>query len=405
VTDVAIDTLRIRGPHARRLAAVAAHALPAALDRVLAGVPDVEVSSVHVMLDVNVSEYDDATLATLWADAIRATVLAGMPTQRSAVRPPRSPPISIPAGPAGPGAVLVEARRWLAAPNGAECAVPTALLRLGDPETARAVATALGPHEWSRLLRSLSAVLAPSPHSEVGLQATPGPRPMPDAPAALSASSSVEGAASGPDRPAGPAAPLPPPADDLGRQRATLELLAAFDELMPPESAVIDPATMTRAAGLVLLYPWLPEHCRRAERLHPRLDPLDVREAALATLAAPCDPDLADDLLVGFLAGRAELVSRHHRTRVPLTYEAEVQESAADVLASYVSLLPGFENSSAQFIRENWIARLGTLDPGREPALLTAASHPLDVVLPRLPYPVGLFKLPWSPPLSVRFRP
>jgi hypothetical protein len=405
VTDVAIDTLRIRGPHARRLAAVAARALPAALDRALADIPDAEVSSVHVLLDLDVSQYDDATLATLWADAIRAEVLAAEPARRSATRPPPTPmTISRRAEPAGPDAVLVEARRQLAA-NGTECAVPTALLRLGDPETARAVATALGPHEWPRLLRSLSSALAPSLHHGVGLQARPGPDPAPGAPAAPAPPLSVEGTASGPGRPTGHTPPLLPSAGQAGPPDAVLELLAALGEIMPPGSVVIDPATVTRAAGLVLLYPWLTEHCRRAERLHPRLDPLDIREAALAALVAPDDPDLADDLLVGFLAGRPDLVPRRDRSRMPLAHEAEVQESAAEVLASYVSLLPGFENSSAQFIRENWIARLGVLDLDRDPALLTAATHPLDVVLPRLPYPVGLLKTPWSPPLSVRFRP
>ena len=283
--------------------------------------------------------------------------------------------------------------------------MPAALLRLGDPETARAVATVLGPHEWSRLLSSLSSALAPSPHHEVGLQARPGPNPAPGARAAPAAPWSVEGTAPGTGRPTGHTAPLLPSAEESGRQRATLELLAALDDLMPPGSVVIDPAAVTRAAGLVLLYPWLPEHCRRTERLHPRLDPLDVREAALAALVAPDDPDLADDVLIGFLAGRADLVTRRDRTRVPLAHEGEVRESAAEVLASYVSLLPGFENSSAQFIRENWIARRGVLDLDRDPALLTAATHPLDVVLPRLPYPIGLLKLPWSPSLSVRFRP
>jgi hypothetical protein len=445
VTDVAVNTLRIRGPHARRLAAVAARALPAALDRALADVPDAKVPSIHVLLDLDVAQYDDATLATLWADAIRAEVLAAEPARRSATEPPTPPPIPRPAEPAGPDAVLVEARRWLAAPNHSESAVPAALLRLGDPETARAVAAALDPHEWSRLLGSLSSALAPSPHHDVDPPGRPDPDPAPGAPAAPAAPLSAERTSSGPGQPTSHAplllpsaeelawptrhtSPLLPPAEQTGPLPAmpeppaalgpllpsggpmdpapvALELLAALDELMPPGSVVIDPAMVTRAAGLVLLYPWLTEHCRRAERLHPRLDPLDIREAALAALVAPHDLDLADDLLVGFLAGRPDLVPRRDRTRVPLAHEREVQESAAEVLASYVSLLPGFKNSSAQFIRENWIARRGVLDLDRDPALLTAATHPLDVVLLRLPYPVGLLKTPWSPPLSVRFRP
>ena len=43
--------------------------------------------------------------------------------------------------------------------------------------------------------------------------------------------------------------------------------------------------------------------------------------------------------------------------------------------------------------------------PSAAPVRLTAATHPLDVVLSRLPYPVGLFRLPWAPPVHVRFQP
>ncbi|WP_344254195.1 hypothetical protein, partial [Actinoplanes campanulatus] len=77
MTDVAVGTLRIRGPHAGRLARVAARMLPAALDRALADVDDVVVDRVEVRLAVDVDGCDDETLAVLWADAIRARVLAG----------------------------------------------------------------------------------------------------------------------------------------------------------------------------------------------------------------------------------------------------------------------------------------------------------------------------------------
>ncbi len=56
-------------------------------------------------------------------------------------------------------------------------------------------------------------------------------------------------------------------------------------------------------------------------------------------------------------------------------------------------------------MRDQWVVRLGLLDATTTPARLVAATHPLDVLLPKLPYPVALFKLPWSPPVSVRFRP
>ena len=80
-------------------------------------------------------------------------------------------------------------------------------------------------------------------------------------------------------------------------------------------------------------------------------------------------------------------------------------DNAERVLASFASLLPGFGESSAEFVRSEWIRRTGLLDADLDPARLTAATHPLDVLLGRLPYPLALFKLPWSPALTVRFRP
>src|SRR6478609_11827054 len=68
--------LRLRGPGAPRLARVAATTLPAALDRALADVGDVRLEHVAVTLDLSVDDYDDETLAVLWAEAIRTQLLA-----------------------------------------------------------------------------------------------------------------------------------------------------------------------------------------------------------------------------------------------------------------------------------------------------------------------------------------
>jgi hypothetical protein len=187
-------------------------------------------------------------------------------------------------------------------------------------------------------------------------------------------------------------------------ERGVLETLALLADLAPELAPAVDPAALTRAAGLALLYPWLGDHCRLAEELHPGLDALDVRDAALAALVDPDDPTLADDPLVALLAGRPDPRPDRARTRIRLPAERDVADSAIRVLASFAALLPGFERSTTAFVRQSWIARLGMLDPDRNAIVLTAAIHPLDVLLPRLPYPVGLIKLPWSPPLSVRFR-
>jgi hypothetical protein len=405
VTHVAIDTLRIRGPVARRLATVAARALPAALERALADVADVTVDTVEVMLELDPDDYDDETLAILWADAIRARVLAAGDAARSSG--PHGPSASTdPAGPAPDAAdVLAAARLWLAARDGAtdRPLLPGALLALGDGPTARMVAGAARPDEWSRLVAALGAVLpctvgAGTPVDLVAsAMADPADQPAPPTVDMAPEAHAVEPAAEA-GRPS--VEPTLQPADEHGVLR-TLSLLA---DLAPEPASAVDPAAITRAAGLVLLYPWLADHCRLAVELHPGLDALDVREAALAAVVDPDDRTLADDPLVALLAGRPDPRSHRARTRIQLPGKHDVAESATRVLAAFAALLPGFERSTPAFVRQSWIARLGLLDPDRQPILLTAAIHPLDVMLPRLPYPVGLIKLPWSPPLSVRFR-
>jgi hypothetical protein len=182
-----------------------------------------------------------------------------------------------------------------------------------------------------------------------------------------------------------------------------LAVVQVLRELRTGDPTPLEPATVTRAAGLVLLYPWLADHCRRAEELHPGLDAYDVREAALAALLD--DPASVDDPLVRLMAGRAHPLATDPHDRFDLPHADEVAESSRIVLASFAALLPGFERSSPAFVRDAWVVRLGLLDAGRDPVTLTAATHPLDVLLPLLPYPLGLFKLPWTVPLTVRFRP
>jgi hypothetical protein len=408
MTDVAVDTLRLRGPQARRLAVVAARALPAALERALADVGDIQLDRVTVSLDLDVADYDDETLAVLWADTIRARLLA---TRRrtspdAAPREPAAgrPPVPGPPGPGRPGhghapaEVLATLRGLDPAAGGPGGPVTGAVLALADPGTARAVADAAGPREWAALLASLARKLR---------LAEPGRRPGHDR--------------AMPEQPAEPAPPAAPAAGDQGREpadptepagmdareRAVVHALAELADLVDEPPSARGPLALTRVAGLALVYPWLADHCRRAEALHPGLDGLDVREAALAAIIDPDDLALADDPLIGLLAGRPGPAGAPApgRARLALPGHAEVAGSGVGVLASFAALLPGFERSSPAFVRDAWIGRLGLVDDDRDPVLLTAATHPLDVVLPRLPYPIGLIKLPWSPPLTVRFRP
>lgn len=413
MTDVAVDTLRLRGPAAQRLARVAATVLPHALERALSGLGDVAVGRLVVALDV--ADHDDETLAVLWADAIRAGVLAAVPAASS---PPEGQEgarrsTAVPVRPR-PDPVAA-AREWSARPEPERRCLPAALLALGDPRTAAAVQGRLSSAQWARLLRRLAGALGlpplPPGSGEAGAPAAArlGPGRAPEPPGG---SSGAPGPPSGtgarptaPTAPTGaPAGPVPPASTGSEPEREDIGRLAVLAELVDENDGDLPLEGLTRAAGLVLLYPWLGEHCRRAEELHPGLDPLDVREAALGAVVAPEDPAAADDPLVRLLAGRPDPRGPVRRIRVPLPALPEVTASAETVLASFAALLPGFGRSSASFVRRSWIVRSGVLDTQREPALLTAATHPLDVVLPLLPYPVTLLKLPWSPPLTVRFR-
>ena len=404
MTDVAVDVLRLRGPGAQRLARVAATTLPAALDRALADVGDVRLDHVRVTLDLSVDDYDDETLAWLWADAIRTQVLAGgrggLVVAEAGVDAAPSP-----TAPSGRSTldVVAAARRWVAASEPGPVDVPAAVLALADPQSAAEARARMSEPEWLAVIAVLTSALAS--------QTVPGREPpWPDVwsvPPMLRAPGTD---ASVPD--ADPAESLPgrretpPPTGSTGphHEAEVLARLAAVAQVAPESGAPVALADLTRAAGLVLLYPWLADHCRRAEALHPALDPVDVREAALAAVADPDDPTLADDPLVRILAGRPLSHDVGPRVRMPLSGAREIAGSAGGVLAGFAALLPGFERSSEAFVRASWVARAGLLDTDRDPVLLTAATHPLDVLLPRLPYPVGLLKLPWSPPVAVRFR-
>ncbi|KRF46542.1 contractile injection system tape measure protein [Terrabacter sp. Soil810] len=401
MTDVAVDVLRLRGPGAQRLARVAATTLPAALDRALADVGDVRLDHVRVTLDLSVDDYDDETLAWLWADAIRTQVLAGgrggLVVAEAGVDAAPSP-----TAPSGRSTldVVAAARRWVAASEPGPVDVPAAVLALADPQSAAEARARMSEPEWLAVIAVLTSALA-SQTVPGRAAAAPEISPVLWAPGTDASVPAAGPAESLPGR-----RETPPPTGSTGphHEAEVLARLAAVAQVAPESGAPVALADLTRAAGLVLLYPWLADHCRRAEALHPALDPVDVREAALAAVADPDDPTLADDPLVRILAGRPLSHDVGPRVRMPLSGAREIAESAGGVLAGFAALLPGFERSSEAFVRASWVARAGLLDTDHDPVLLTAATQPLDVLLPRLPYPVGLLKLPWSPPVAVRFR-
>jgi len=432
MTDVVVDRLHIRGAGARRLATVAARTLPAALEAALGDLADGALGRLEVTLDVDPADYDDATLALLWADRIRAAALAAGAPRRSAppATPDAAPPGRAPGGregAGGPGGVdrpdvagsvedtVATLLAWLdAAAPGA--AVPLAVARLVDRHHAADVAARLGAAGTSRLVAALTGVAArpglarlPRPAAAVRGADAPAADPLPTA-----------GPAGRPDSdtPASSGRHRAHPDDPTG---AVMRAAAALRPHLDVAATAEDPALAadldlaTRVAGVVLCYPWLADLCRAAEALHPGAAPPRARRLALATLAggwlpdsSPAggtlvDPALLDDPLVLLLAG-ADADATPGTALAPL--DGTPLAPAADaVLARFAGLLRGFERSSPAFVRSSWLLRAGLLDLEREPARLLAQTLPLDIVLGQLPYPVTLLRLPWSVPLTVRFVP
>jgi hypothetical protein len=409
MTDVVVDRLRIRGSGTRRLATVATRALPGALERALADLADVDLGALTVRL-VDPADHDDATVAVLWADGIRQAALAAGARVRVAEGAGRDEAV---AGAreqtAGPGAgqglapgvpddeVVAAVAAWLAA--GAPDLLPSVFTALSDPGTAAAVLGRLGADRAAfavaltaaaEVMRAAARVTGPAPAdgaAPTGLLGAVPHQPAHDADAAA-------GAQPGPSS----GAALPALADQV------TDAARALRPLLELGGAAADLATATRVAGVVLVYPWLADLCRTAVDLHPDAEPSHPRRVALAALADPEDANLVDDPLVRFLAGAPEDATPAAGL-APLDAVDEVRAAAEDVLRRFVALLPGFERSSATFVRDSWLLRTGLLDVGYDPATLLARTAPLDVVLPLLPYPVGALRLPWTPVLSVRFRP
>jgi hypothetical protein len=419
MTDLAVDRLRIRGPGARRLAEVATRVLPGALERALSDLDDVHLDTLTVRLDLDPSDYDDQTLAALWADAIRTQVLAagGRTTPGAGTRPPSMEPDpaqeSYPAPASDPWSladVAEAATAWMARSPQEDDVLPRALLLLARAEVATAVAAHLDEPEWRLLVARLRTALqgqerVPPDELRSDVSDTGERRSGPPTARSPVAPTEDRPAPEVPDEPAvasvtGPDATTPAGDVEVAQVLHRLDTLA---ELVADGSGPVDLASVTHAAGLVLLWPWLADVCRAAETLHPGLTPHRVRAHALAWLADPDDPALVDDPLVRLLIGApadedADLPGFDR----PLPGLDEVTERT---LAAFAGLLPGFSSSSSRFVRYEWVVRLGVLDATTDPAGLVAATHPLDVLLPKLPYPVTLFKLPWSPLVSVRFRP
>jgi len=200
------------------------------------------------------------------------------------------------------------------------------------------------------------------------------------------------------------------PAPSAGRRRRdrlrdAAAMLRRAPEIAAPEIAApgVTPAAsllQTSCGGIALVYPWLGTLLREAVAARPALDPVAARRHALAAIAGT--PAAPDDALVRLLAG-----DELRADAAPLGDDPDsvaASEAADALLGRFAGALPGFERSTPEFVRRELIIRPGWIEPESEPVTIALAPAALDVVLVLLPYPVGLFRLPWTERLSIRIE-
>ncbi|MGA5761802.1 contractile injection system tape measure protein [Nonomuraea bangladeshensis] len=396
--------LRVRA----RLARLAAERLPAALDRALAPLPSgasLRLERLVVPLPFDPDDYDDETVAVLWADRIRlalAGCLTAVPARDG------GSPRAVEARSPSPDAEEVLGRLVRMSPEA--LAMVARSLLAAEPGTLTKLWQVLGPAGRAVVLAALRRPAARDPwqpafgwpHALAGpggpSRALPGTdRQDRDTGMAASAREPDTWVAAWHET-AGRAADAQPAGDPSAETiTAALRRLAVRQSAAPVATDAAGPRP-SLAGGLVLLYPWLGEYLEGTAAAFPDAAPIDVRCAALATLADPGScADLAADPLVTCLAGAPDGWSV-----APVDLPVG---TGTWVLAAFAGALDGFQRSTPGFVRAHFIDRPAWLE--REPdgdVTVRLARMPLDLVLDRLPFPLGPMRLPWTPVVRIAFQ-
>lgn len=392
-----------------RLERVARHKLPSALDRALSGRAGSTVDRVSVTLDFDPAVYDDDTVAVLWANRIR-NELAAEP------RPGSSQGRSGPAG---------DTRLGVA--DDSEPSEAIAHVSIGADDLGELVARALGgspealvavadvAHRQDlldRVVRELGsaevdALAGRLEELAARLEAGHGAAALPPgATAPARPRRALADERTGDDPRAGGAKSVDAVAardlrDAVKRLSRVRARASDGGRESSDEGAAGEPTFLTAVAGLVLLYPWLERYLTEATEADAHNDPSAARRVALAR-AVPELPDAHADPLVRLLAG--EDPGTHPQSPPYPPHPERLDQAAASLLRSFASTLPGFERSSLEFVRHEFIVRTGRLELDADGGTLGLAPLPLDPVLSRLPYPLGPIEVA-SVHLVVRLEP
>ncbi len=163
---------------------------------------------------------------------------------------------------------------------------------------------------------------------------------------------------------------------------------------------------LTRAAGLVLLAPWLPQLFQRLGLVVQG----GFRDEAALWLAldalnhvvnGTAVPDLAPRPLERLLCGLAPEIP----VLPPRQVEPEAAEMISGLLGAVLSQWTALGNTSVDGLRESFLRRDGLISMRGEGPHLRVMPKPFDMLLDRLPWSFSMIKYSWMPqPLQVSWR-
>jgi hypothetical protein len=159
--------------------------------------------------------------------------------------------------------------------------------------------------------------------------------------------------------------------------------------------------------GLALLYPWLGAYLGTPPGVlaaAPGIDPeAAARAHALRSLVGPY-PGAAhkDDPLLLILAGIDPAWSVLGIPDMEAAEPAALDAATTALLRSLAAVLRGFEAAPADYLRQHFLVRPGTLDAATGSVIrIRLEPAALDPVIRRLPYPLSGFRLPWTPSFTL----